>query len=304
MDFFFVLSGFVIPYSIAKTYKRYALSNFPNFFARRMLRLEPPYILSVALVIALWHASAAMPGFRGDQPDYEIIQLLSHLLYAVPLMGHAWLQPVYWTLAYEFVFYCLMGAAFPFIFSDCSKAKFVVYSLGAIGLTLCGALPPISLLFLLGVTLFYHAEFGEVDAHGFRSAPFVALLAVAALVILDEGTPAAAGTVALLAIHVGRKWTLEQVLYRPLLALGAISYSLYLVHVPVGGRVVNLGRRYVSGPWEEFALSVLALAVSIVFAFAFWIAIERPSIRLARKVAARGAYLPAQAEIANVEVSR
>lgn len=68
-----------------------------------------------------------------------------------------------------------------------------------------------------------------------------------------------------------------------LLGLGSISYSLYLTHVPIGGRVVNLGRRWIDGLEAEFALSVAALAVSITFAYGFMRLVERPAIQLARR---------------------
>ena len=74
---------------------------------------------------------------------------------------------------------------------------------------------------------------------------------------------------------------------KALVGLGAISYSLYLTHVPVGGRVVNLGRRFVNEPSGEALLSALALAVSVLFAVFFWNAIERGSINCAARLANR-----------------
>ena len=51
VEVFFVISGFVIPLSLAKLQTRYTLRQFPQFMVRRVLRLEPPYLLSVVLVI-------------------------------------------------------------------------------------------------------------------------------------------------------------------------------------------------------------------------------------------------------------
>jgi len=66
--------------------------------------------------------------------------------------------------------------------------------------------------------------------------------------------------------------------------LGAISFSLYLIHVPVGGRVVNLGRRFVETELGELLLSAVALLVCLVTAYLFYIVFERPSQRLAAKL--------------------
>ncbi len=104
---------FVIPLSLMG--KNYRISQFPLFFARRLVRLEPPYIASLILAILLWHASSLAPGFQGDIPNYTISQLLFHLFYLIPLTDYPCLNPVFWTLAYEFVFYILVGLSFPYL---------------------------------------------------------------------------------------------------------------------------------------------------------------------------------------------
>ena len=63
---------------------------------------------------------------------------------------------------------------------------------------------------------------------------------------------------------------------------GLISYSLYLVHVPVGGRVINLGGRVAQSDLQNYILIGLALIVSVLFAIVFWRLVEVPSQRLSR----------------------
>ena len=53
VEVFFVISGFIVPYSIALAYPAYSLRDYPNFCARRILRLEPPFVASIILVILL-----------------------------------------------------------------------------------------------------------------------------------------------------------------------------------------------------------------------------------------------------------
>src|SRR5215469_10894654 len=110
VDVFFVISGFVIPLSLYGN--GYTISDFPRFMLRRLVRLEPPYLVSIALGILLWHASNMAPGFQGTAPSYSAGQVASHLFYAIPLTGYEWLSPVYWSLAYEFVFYIVAGLCF------------------------------------------------------------------------------------------------------------------------------------------------------------------------------------------------
>jgi peptidoglycan/LPS O-acetylase OafA/YrhL len=132
VDVFFVISGFVIPLSL---YGRgYRLRDFPPFLLRRLVRLEPAYLVSIAAVVILWHASNAAPGFRGPAPNYSFPQLASHLFYIVPLTSYEWLQPVYWSLAYEFVFYITVGLTFSYLIKR-SVAVTVVIAFGALGLS-------------------------------------------------------------------------------------------------------------------------------------------------------------------------
>ena len=95
VEIFFVISGFVIPYSIWKVYPNYSITSFPTFLARRIVRLEPPYLVSVALVVMLHYLSSSVPWFRGEAPSYDFAQIAFHVFYLVPLTSYGWLQPVY-----------------------------------------------------------------------------------------------------------------------------------------------------------------------------------------------------------------
>lgn len=65
----------------------------------------------------------------------------------------------------------------------------------------------------------------------------------------------------------------------PLVFFGHISYSLYLLHVPIGGRVVNLSLRYVHSIAGECAVLVAAVGASIVAAWLLHRFVERPAQR-------------------------
>ena len=70
VEAFFVISGFVIPYSISVNYKTYSTSAFVSFMSRRVLRIEVPYIVSMIVTMMLGYLSAMVPSFRGDIPHY------------------------------------------------------------------------------------------------------------------------------------------------------------------------------------------------------------------------------------------
>jgi peptidoglycan/LPS O-acetylase OafA/YrhL len=66
-------------------------------------------------------------------------------------------------------------------------------------------------------------------------------------------------------------------LLKPFAWVGAISYSLYLVHVPIGLRVLNLCTRLQDSDVIRYGSVVAALLLSLAFAWGFWWSIERPS---------------------------
>ncbi len=63
-----------------------------------------------------------------------------------------------------------------------------------------------------------------------------------------------------------------------------MSYSLYLVHVSIGGRIVNLAKRFGEGPLYELAIVALALLASLVAALLLHRFVETPAMRASRKI--------------------
>ncbi len=153
VEVFFVISGFIIPYSLMTTYGNYTLADSWHFLGRRMTRLEPPYLLSIVVALMLWHASASAPGFAGAPPSYTIGQIAAHILYLVPLTSHSWILPVYWTLAYEFVFYISVAFLFPLIGRRQVNWAWAVVAAVAIISVSFGA-PSRLLLFIIGFGIY------------------------------------------------------------------------------------------------------------------------------------------------------
>jgi peptidoglycan/LPS O-acetylase OafA/YrhL len=280
VDMFFVISGFIIPYSLHRS--KYKLAYFPRFLLRRLVRLEPPYLISIALVLILWELAARTPGFAGAPPTYSLGQILAHFLYLIPLTNYSWLNIVYWTLAYEFVFYILAGLLWP-VLSHRSLlfTAALVACIQAIDIALRDQPTGAALLFFVGICcarkmlkldptwLSLSAVAIAIVALWWIVEPFVALVSL--------------GTAFFIAfVDIPR--------LRVLGFLGAISYSLYLLHVPIGGRVVNIGRRFIDGPVQELLLSLVALAVSLLAATIFWKYIEEPAKRASKRVVLRAPF--------------
>lgn len=285
VEAFFVLSGFIIPYSIAISFPNYGLRDYPYFISRRMIRLEPPYIVSIALIIVLTMGAAQLPQFRGTTEgvlDYG--RLGAHILYVIPLTDHSWLQPVYWTLAAEFAFYIAIGLLFPLVAGKKRLGTFL-----AISAVLCLAvaiwgLPARTLLFVMGVATFrFVLDQDELKIHRVVLVACGLSMAVEGLVV--EGIVGV--LVALLIANHRRLPSIPPGVERSLAGLGVISYSLYLIHVPIGGRIVNIGGRFVEGAMSSLILSLFALAVSIGASVVFWYLFERSAQGLSRRITRR-----------------
>ncbi len=276
VEVFFVISGFVIPLSIWNSGQTYTLGKFPGFMAKRIVRIEPPYLASVVMVIVLWEVTEHIPGYAGKPYVFDLVGVLAHIAYLVPLTGSEWLQPVYWTLAWEFVFYLFAGLCFRFI-----SGKMIFWWGLLIGLIVAvlNGLPSVSLLFVIGIATFR----GMTGIDRWYSAVAAMALAAGAMCYVGNAAHAAVGAGTAMFIYLLYDFQLKGKLGRALIWIGTVSYSLYLVHVPIGGRVVNLGRRFVPDFWaDELMLSVSALAVSLVAAALFYRLVEAPSIRASR----------------------
>jgi peptidoglycan/LPS O-acetylase OafA/YrhL len=72
---------------------------------------------------------------------------------------------------------------------------------------------------------------------------------------------------------------------RYLVAAGAWSYSLYLMHAQGGGLFERLHLPSLGGVPDW----ILVMSSSLLFSYLFYVLIERPSHKLARKIRVRGA---------------
>jgi len=281
VDVFFVISGFIIPLAMDRA--GYTLSTWPRFMAKRLIRLEPPYLTSIVIVLLLGLASVAMPGFRGTQPDWSVTQVAAHLGYVNAFVGLPWLNPVYWSLAIEFQFYLLVGLVFPLLRSGTYAVRLVLIATMAISpwiatvesyWLITSYLP----IFAAGILTFLY-----VSHISSRSDFCVMLGCLGVLIAWQSGVTAAIASVttAILIATV----RLPRI---PIVAwFGAISYSLYLLHAPVGGRIVNLSARFAPSSTLEIVVVAIALAISVAAAYVLYRFVEKPSVALAASISYR-----------------
>src|SRR5260370_12866073 len=156
VEVFFVISGFVIPYTLYKS--GYRVEQYFTFVCKRIVRLEPPYLLSVLFVLLIGYLAAYAPGYHGAPYHPSTTQVLLHFGYLNAFAHYDWLNGVYWTLAIEFQYYLALGLLFPLLCARNPKARYAALAV----LSVLAFIPSKSLmfqylfLFLLGIVTFQH----------------------------------------------------------------------------------------------------------------------------------------------------
>jgi peptidoglycan/LPS O-acetylase OafA/YrhL len=281
---FFVVSGFVIPFSLWRA--GYTVKNYPRFIAKRLVRLDPPYFASMIAAITVHYISYAFPGFRGQPPHYSLQMILMHLGYMNSFFGgiSSWIIPVYWTLGIEFQYYVLVGFLYPLLASRRMVAQAAIFALCLAGsgfqfpLNMHVDQGPLighySLAFLLGI-LTFRLRTGLL---GPRS--FVLLAIVVALLLTATSGPA----ISLTALGTALVIAFVALKMRILIWLGSISYSLYLFHLLVVDRVLHIALRITHSAPLLSLVQFTSIGVAILVAWGASRWIEEPFKRMASRI--------------------
>jgi len=289
VEVFFVISGFVIPYSLYRA--RYRIRDFFTYLARRVVRLDPPYLAAIALILVLEYATSLKSGrpFMAEAEPVGWTRVLLHIGYLNIFTRYAWLNPSFWTLAIEIQYYLLMGLVFPLLVSRRPAIRLGTVALMAAASVLGRPLltpttepytrfvPGFLCLFLFGILTFqFHV--GRI-----RRAEYVAaMIVVAATSVVTLGrlpSLAGLGAVGVILAYRGQASAVSKFLAR-------ISYSLYLLHWPVAHHTLSVvGMKYLkaeSDAARTFVL-LLTLAVCLGSAYLLYITVERPAQHWARR---------------------
>lgn len=269
---FFVISGFIIPYSLYRS--GYALRNYGTFVLKRVIRLDPPYFVTVALIISLGVLSWYVP-FQKDQVfEVSLPQVLLHFAYVNVFFGYPWLNDVFWTLAIEFQYYLLIGLAFPLVFSRDARVRLA--SFAALG-ALAFVVKPSAFIFYFIFLFFMGILTCQYKVGMIGRRQYVLLLAASTVMALVTTgfAQTAAGFAAVCAI------LFLEMRHAVFNFLGKISYSLYLIHSPVGRRALNVFLRLLGGQsfGSKMVAIALATAVSIAAAYILYRLVELPAQR-------------------------
>jgi peptidoglycan/LPS O-acetylase OafA/YrhL len=301
---FFVLSGFVLALTLIKPRPIRRASDVARYMLRRSVRLDIPYWACAALYVVAAPLIIAYPSvFRVWEWKLSAWHALSSALYFIPILGDHKVVPVVWTLVLEVQFYLLFALALYAAERIAQRtgrdiAPVQVAALAALAVVAAlwrlGIIPyyqlivfPYLSLFLLGVSAFLLVE--RLRGAALITALTLLPIAVGQLRVVD--TAMLAGVLSLVLVLVASAWApLRNALASKLaLVLGALSYTVYLLHSLLGNLVVQplhpLAHRH---PAFGLLACVLALTATFVVSAAIWRWVEVPSIALSRRVRMSG----------------
>lgn len=289
---FFVLSGFIVPYAMHRadyTFPR----DYPFFLARRLVRLDPPYLVaSFVSAIVAWLATLS-PAYRGPPADITWQRSLAHVGYLNGILGMRFYDAPCWTLGIEFQFYLILALIFPALVSRSRVLRIGVH-LFVLALTYAAVHTGIvsrpdddtscwilswAPFFLLGIASFQ--RFAGISGNTEYWSVVVSSMLVGFLTGRVSGVWAGGITAILLAFASFPD-------HPVVAAAAAMSYSLYLTHSPIGERVVRLGLRMGSGPGVVAASLVTAVVASLASAYLLYRYTEVPALRWASRIRLSG----------------
>lgn len=300
---FFALSGLVVALPALRDGFRWS-----SYLPARLLRLYLPVWgalgLAAVLILLLPRDPAAVT------PDSWLIDTNATEVGLPALLGEAALiQPVYridnalWSLRWELVF----SAALPVFVALAMLLRRHVWiaGAGAVALTIAGRLLDVDWLVYLPVFLLGTLAATRLDdlLAWSRARPrglfwaAVAVLSGALLIAswlmrpwVEPGSElgrllfglAGAGAIGLVIVAAAAPGAARVLGSRPARWLGRISFSLYLIHVPVLATVA-----FLLGDESLKLIALIGIPVSLLLAAVFAALVEQPAHRLARRLGAR-----------------
>lgn len=275
VEIFFVISGFVIPWSLYRS--GYSVRDYSRFLVKRNLRLYPPYLASIAISLLATNL-ILVPLFHIPRIALSGRDLLLHFAYLNDLVHVPWVNVVYWTLAVEFQWYLLVGLAYPLLASRSKLARFAItvamllayYTIFWDRLVF-HYLP----IFLIGVFVFqWRARIIErYEMLGLISVMAMAMLRISGWLVPLVAVP----TALLIAFSHFESRSANRV--------GDISYSLYLLHLPIGVSVIGCLAHWLPySSWYLGLLDAVGVGASMGAAWVLYELVEKPSQELSSSI--------------------
>jgi len=286
---FFVLSGFVMAYTVKQT--PFSGKNANKFLLRRFIRLSPPYYFAIAVALALNLVKAKALGVAAL--PISLNDVIAHMTYLQLLFSSTEINAVFWTLSIEVQFY--FAFAFLIFISDSiyariqsSDIRLIVFCIFAL-LAILWPSKILNISLWKGDFLTYWYSFisGVLVCWGYIEKGRSRLVAVFYTVILfiigityDNLFTITVAITSLALTIAGIRDTMGKWLsWRWIQSLALISYSLYLLHNPLTGATFNIISRWLPhGLNAELVGLASSLLICILASWITYETIEKTSI--------------------------
>lgn len=285
VDIFFILSGHIL----TRTYF-YRKETLKNFYIRRFARIYPLYIISIILILIMVIISAEF-NFKLNRP--EMYTLKSFVFSVLMVQAIFFKLPpwnfVSWSLSFEVLCY----AFFPFLLKHIPKKSpliiwayfvfsFIVYlSIGVIYKDPTNEFPA----FVRAFSAFSCGVLGFFVINFWKPPSYLAGISVSVIILLAGLSSAAvymipAVILLVLALSDADGLTEKLLSNSVLVRIGTISYSIYLLQIPIYYVFNRIWPAALSNsPIAKLSMVVIYSAIVILIANLSYRYIERPSRR-------------------------
>lgn len=277
VSMFFVISGVVLPLSMLNG--NYKFTSWKKFLVKRIIRIEPPYIMAIILATLYMFLRSYMPNSTDVDLRPGFMDIILHIGYLVPFFENVkWLNGAFWTLAIEFQYYLTLILLFPLMVNKKIWNRvlfYLVFLLPTFFMVLPSFLIHWASLFLLGI-LYILNKTEKIKKMEYYIVSTVSAFSVYYFLGIDSLIIAIS---TLLIIHFFPNYKQNQLKF-----LGNISYSLYLVHGITGAALINILSHSFNEPYQKPLVIVIGLFFSIFCAYLMYLFIEKPSQKIAASI--------------------
>jgi peptidoglycan/LPS O-acetylase OafA/YrhL len=291
VQLFFVISGFVIAYSAEG-------SSASGFAIARIARIYPGFVVCMTATFLVTLAIGA-PRF-----ETSLGQWLGNLVIVSPALRQPFMDGAYWSIVYELTFYGWLFVLIALVafrrHIDWIVISWLAISIGNETLVHSGL---VHRVFITDQSGFFAAGLLLYEIYrGRRDGTVMLLLAMSGLVAINQAFVGAAWTrdhygialdnrvvAAVCLASIGAVWIAMRVRRFPLpapliLAIGGLTYPLYLLHQHIGFMLFNR--------FEGFASAAVLIAATaaamIALSWTIWRFVERPAQRWLKDALTRG----------------
>jgi peptidoglycan/LPS O-acetylase OafA/YrhL len=311
VDVFFVISGYLITMLLLREFSRTGGIDFRQFYLRRGLRLLPPLLFM--LVITLPFALTWMH----DGMGINVPAALLSVIFYVANWANVWQDQATgiwthtWSLSIEEQFYLIWPAVLFFVVARLRKSPAAGLGVAIVAMVIARVITwhtdPGNWMYyattshsdglLLGAlmaVLLQNRESLLPTPSASEAVAWIGALGLAGLFAtsyIDGGStfewrlPAAAVFSVMIVHHLATQvdGPMVRVLsLRPFVAIGMVSYGLYLYHFPVFMIVQSRG-------YSHLVQHTLEITVSVGLTVFSWFLVEKPALRLKDRLSARPA---------------